>query len=108
MDMVQYSINPKKGNGIAELFKQLKNFNLHIFISYTISCITLWFCFNNKILFIDKISLIKVLFFLYQSFYLFWNSLNRYYIKEPDYEFNSFLFLIDNYGSIVHIFYIFL
>ena len=58
----------KSGYGISELFQQLKIFNLYIFISYTISCITLWFCFNNKILFIDKISFITVLLFLYLSF----------------------------------------
>lgn len=96
----------KSGYGITELFQYLKIFNLQIFISYIISCITLWFCFKNKILFVDKISIIIVVFFLYESFHIFWNSFNRYYIKEPDYEVNLFLFLIDDYGSIVHIFYI--
>lgn len=96
----------KSGYDILELFQQLKIFNLYIFILYIISCITLLFCFKKKTLFIDKIAIITVLIFLYQSFNLFWNSLNRYYIKEPDYEVNSFLFLINDYGSIVHIFYI--
>lgn len=105
-DSIVNEFDLKSGYGISELFQEMKIFNLHIFISYIVSCIFLFFCFKKKFLFIGKISLISVLIFLYQSIIIFWSSFKRYYIKEPDYEFNSFLFLIDDYGSIVHIFYI--
>lgn len=88
-----------------EYLSVLYRFVFIMITSYIIIFYTTYRSFREKILFIDIISMMISLLFLYESIKLIYINYYKNYINIP--EINSFVGLIEKYGSIVNMFYIF-
>ena len=76
-----------------------------LIISYIVIFYTTYRSFKQKVVFIDMISIALSLLFLYESIQLIYENYYRNYINVD--ELNSFVRLIEKYGAIVNMFYIF-
>lgn len=93
------------GSGDKAYFSMLYRFLHILIISYLIIFYTTYRLFIKNLLFINFISIAISLLFLYESMKLIYENYYRNYVNV--YELNSFVWLIEKYGSIVNMFYIF-
>ncbi|AOA58425.1 hypothetical protein BFG52_08690 [Acinetobacter larvae] len=90
---------------IASYVGDIRIFLINIFVSYVILFFLFFLLFKGKKLFFKYLSIINSILFLYGSIRLIYENYYRNYIEL--YELNSFVVLIDKYGSIINLTYCF-